>query len=952
MRMLASIFIIKIKCLLATRNLRAWACGWALLLACGWAVAETNSKANADDTSWYSLESRYFVIHYQGEAYEGVAREALALYNSLYTSYADYWDWSPGQISVVLHSDKDFSNGFALFFPRNSNQLFLRPPDDLLADRRPWLEMLIAHELTHSFHLDKAGPTVRGFRSGLGRMPLLFPNALAPTWMIEGIAVQSEGDDAAGFGRGGNGYFDAIMRVEVLKGLKSFGEISFGADYFYPDGLQYVYGYYFYDYLLDRYGAETLANFFATYSDNLLPYKVDSSFRASFGVGVEELWDGMRADLQVRFQEPAVADTNKELIARPQYSEGAYARAESGWYYVKDNGYQAAGVYLLEDDGAESFIEESGPSAYIDHHPQAGLLVNELDFCFWGKPRGLYYSVRLLNQDDDAAYDEDDHSCTRLRAARWRPDGGAYAGVGFDANGTYIEQISVDGERRRLFSSAGSIRSFSWGADGDTLYALEHLGYNSRLVKVDTQTADEQQLFEAGFIVNDLRFDPVSGLLLFNANRDRRFDIYAYDQRQQVFYRLTRAHSYALEPSFDPDGALVYLSLDSEGHALVRQNFELEAVDFASGVFSSRPQPMLDPEAERAAQLALSDDYSPLGQLQPTWWLPALELSSEGYSSVGAVTGGADALNRHNYALSLVYYTDNSEYDPATNTEPPQGIGGDFTYTYRRGYSLSAQREYLKLSDTTARREDSLELRVELPGTFVAFERESQFDHELVSNSVSSRASSIYGAGLLLDYSDERRLGMTPLAGGYLNLGYSDYSKNNALYQGDLRYASWQQYLRIYRDQSFGLGLNYARADEQAPAFSVGGTVADTSWSGDDISQTSFGLRGYPEGELTTREFRLGEASYYLPIKDIATGTNAPPVGLGRVGLRFFNQYLSFDVRDEEQLRRSVGIEAISDLWLLYNLPLSLELGYADGLDDGGESQFYLRLVTIEPDFR
>ena len=933
-------------------------CALGLLASLG---SADDANQTAIDTDWYTLSTPSFRIYYQDQNYSDVAEHVASIYQSLIADYEQWWDWRPDPIHVVLHTDKDFSNGFAIPFARNTNQLFLAPPLDELADRRSWLEMLIAHELTHSMHIDKAEGDVAAGRDIFGRFIFLFPNLFAPTWMIEGIAVVAESDIEAGFGRGGSGYFDAIMRVEAQKGFKSFGEISFGSDYFYPDGLLYVYGYYFYRHLLQIYGERRVQNFFNSYSANLIPFRVSSTFKREFGQSVQQLWAGMVNQLESEFAQSETPSPSS-ILALPQYSGAAYALGADSIYYVKDNGYTATGIYQLQEDGSEDFLHDSDSDADIDYHPQSGLLINELGPCFSQEPKGLFAGVSVPDWEDNKSYDADKHRCTRLRHTRWHPSGQSYAGIGFDGRQMYLAQIDQGGEQQRLYTAAvnSSIRSFSWNADGSKIYFVEHADYQSRIVQLDlSDSPSTQTLGSFGFIVNDLQVHEDQLLLI--ANRDRRFDVYSYDLTSGASQRLTQVLSYAKRPQIDQNGKLVYAALGIDGLAIVRATNELNAsVELAESVFIAEPQPMITAEGLLAAANGSTKEYSALDTITPPWWFPQLLLGSEGYDQYGLITGGADARGRHRYAASLLYYNYVASDSDAAEHEAPSGLGGLLQYTFGRMLTASAEREFaVAVEDQLTERSDTVELRWEAPfGPFIATERNNVRTFNLNDGSESERSSEVNGVGLLFDYSDWRRFGLSPLAGGSINIGYSYYPKSSDSYaEGELNYLTLEQYLRLYRDQSLGFSLTRAYASVEAPQFSLGGTANPSQWLGDDISQSNFGLAGYQEGELQSREFFLGESSYYLPLADIATGTNFPPVGVGRSGVRLYSQYLDMENSSQQrEIYRNVGLESVSDLILFYNAPMVLSVGYARALDDSdsvqADSNFYLKLeAPVEEGF-
>ena len=75
---------------------------------------------------------------------------------------------------------------------------------------------MITHELAHSVHLDESRGIIRLGRHVFGRAPFLFPNALTPTWMIEGLATYEETEGTA-FGRGRNPDSRMVLRMAALE---------------------------------------------------------------------------------------------------------------------------------------------------------------------------------------------------------------------------------------------------------------------------------------------------------------------------------------------------------------------------------------------------------------------------------------------------------------------------------------------------------------------------------------------------------------------------------------------------------------------------------------------------------------------------------------------------------------------------------------------------------------
>ncbi len=102
-----------------------------------------------------------------------------------------------GRVQLLLTDHADFSNGFATPVPFNRITVYARPPIDggSLSYFDDWLELVITHELVHTFHFEMAGTAGKVIRAVMGRLPAawpVFPSAAAPTWMSEGLATYFE----------------------------------------------------------------------------------------------------------------------------------------------------------------------------------------------------------------------------------------------------------------------------------------------------------------------------------------------------------------------------------------------------------------------------------------------------------------------------------------------------------------------------------------------------------------------------------------------------------------------------------------------------------------------------------------------------------------------------------------------------------------------------------------
>src|SRR2546423_6559120 len=255
--------------------MRAIALPWLLLLYCGWAFAQWDELRWADPRlNWRTLQTEHFLVHF-ADGYRPQAQIAAATAERVYPAVTSLLDWRPrNRTHLVILDSADFANGSATPLPFNLTTIYLSPPDEgELLQNRDWLELVLSHELFHIVHLDKASGSALTPRNVLGRLIPFFPNALEPSWIVEGLAVNHESDTKRAYGRLENTTFEGMMRAEAARGFRSLSEVNADGRGF-PLNRNYLYGSYFFLFLRERYGADAPVRFIENYSKNLIPFKV------------------------------------------------------------------------------------------------------------------------------------------------------------------------------------------------------------------------------------------------------------------------------------------------------------------------------------------------------------------------------------------------------------------------------------------------------------------------------------------------------------------------------------------------------------------------------------------------------------------------------------------------------------------------------------------------------
>jgi hypothetical protein len=173
----------------------------ALALLAAAAVPRSACAQVVPNARWRTMDTRHFHVHFTPDL-EPAARRAAVSAEAAYDSLSLRLHPPRGPIDLVIADNVDYANGSTTPFPTNRIIVYAHPPLDVLSLRfyDDWLALVITHELTHVFHLDRTRGWWRVAQHVFGRAPVFFPNLYQPAWVTEGLAVFYE-SDVTGTGR-------------------------------------------------------------------------------------------------------------------------------------------------------------------------------------------------------------------------------------------------------------------------------------------------------------------------------------------------------------------------------------------------------------------------------------------------------------------------------------------------------------------------------------------------------------------------------------------------------------------------------------------------------------------------------------------------------------------------------------------------------------------------------
>jgi hypothetical protein len=645
-----------------------------LVLCLASAVSGAQVKPNAD---YRTIDSEHFSITFTPEL-EPVARRALVHAESAYIELSKHLRRPRGRIDIVLSDDVDFANGWATPFPSNRIGIYASPPvfEPALRFTDDPTRLVVTHELTHIFHLDRSGGLWSILQKVFGRVPLFFPNIWSPRWLTEGLAVYYE-SLLTGSGRIVGSEHNMIARTAALEHrFPRLDQLSVANPHFPYGYSAYAYGSLFIDHLARRHGDRSIFTFVESSSRQLIPMVLDWPARRTFGHKLTAEWkifaDSLRASNATAPTTPPMAGWRDLTV------DGAFASFprwlnDSTLVYTGTPGRESYGAYtlLLQEPNAQRPMpgaerhrlgrrNSRSPNALM---PDGGLLFAQHDYTSpWTVRSDLYVSgprggTRRLTRN------------ARLASADVRADG-RIAAVQTIPAGTRIALVSSDGKVVTPITSGGLDEQWSeprWSPDGAHIAAVRWtLGGTSEIVVIDTTGHTEATLIRERSINATPSWSPDGRYVYFSSDRSGITNLYrapfraAFADTMMIpgVQRVSDTRSGLFDPQISPGGRELAASIfKADGYHVgvaPLADARYEDAPALETVAPRAPSPIADHPAS-------SKKYSSLRTLLPTFWVPFFESALDsGSVRYGVYTTGSDLVERHNYEVSFYVPSDNS----------------------------------------------------------------------------------------------------------------------------------------------------------------------------------------------------------------------------------------------------------------------------------------------------
>jgi Tol biopolymer transport system component len=925
---------------------------------------------------WRTVRSEHFEVSYP-EPLALVARRVLRVAERAHEKLEPILRHEPRKrVQIVLNDDVDTANGNARVIHYNVIQLFVTAPDDLsvLSDFDDWLTILVTHEHAHILHLDNIGGLPRIVNHIFGK--IWAPNVLQPRWIIEGIATYLESELTAG-GRLRSTQYEMYMRMAVLENnILHFDTLNNRTDYWPHGDIWYLYGSRFIAWLVDRYGKDIIGEMTEWYGRRAIPFSVNRMAKRLTGQTFDELYKLWIQDMKRHYGEVDAAVRaqgrveGRRVTFKGETIRGLRFHGDDHLLYFAYDGRsdpQVRRLDLSNDNRVQRIVRSAGES-YPVVHPDGGLYLESFD----AFKANIYRYYDLFRYDANGPWKRE--RLTKGLRARYpdiSPGGKRIAYVRNEAatQTLWIADLGdIEGTQSILVPSERFEQVYTprFSPDGTKVaYSVWRKGGYRDIQVIDLRTRRITRVTHDRALDTGPAWSPDGQLLYFSSDRTGIANIYAWSEASGAITQITNLVSGAYTPAPSPDGSrLAYIGYTSRGYDLYVLDLDPSTGRPAPAYVDDRPPPS---EQDRTLP-AESTRYVAARTLYPRFW--GLDLEEDAFGQqLGVFTRGNDAAEFHDFfarlGFSLTEGYVNVDLRYTLRRMPPDLTVSFFRrVTPRGGYVVNGRRRpwvedayggRLTVAQVIPRSFHSNRISASYGLTWTR--SLTEFDRKLNPN---FRPPQIPATGLNADlrfswsYNDVRRhlYDYNPSEGRTLGAGLSFAHPGIGSRFRSIA-ASWfiRRFIEMPWAQHHVLAFRYgggAGEDDRGERgfFSLGG-FPDASFIDQLLNfeqQGGVALRGYPANSIFGDRFHLLQNEYRFPLTRVLRGPGTVPLFFDRMwGLVFLdvgNAYFGPLVLSD--LRKGVGGEIHMDFTIGYTQPLSLRLGFAYGLDEGGGAQFYV----------
>lgn len=240
---------------------------------------------------------------YYPEGYERVAVYIGNTFESIRPKAVELVGNDPGRINIVLADFGTNTNGLAQVQNHKTIQIFVWPADTILSTRMNVSNLyrqLLIHEFTHIAHLTYTTGVPAFISRVLLGTEMFSPQQLSP--FVEGVTLFAESSNYFSEGRLNNPMWGREMAYQNMK-ANAFPALDYALSVSREDyrggALYYNYMAGFYDYLVRRFGIESVKEFHGEVSGRLPVFGPINASQIAFGETLDGLYNDWKEEVGI-----------------------------------------------------------------------------------------------------------------------------------------------------------------------------------------------------------------------------------------------------------------------------------------------------------------------------------------------------------------------------------------------------------------------------------------------------------------------------------------------------------------------------------------------------------------------------------------------------------------------------------------------------------------------------
>ena len=437
----------------------------------------------------------------------------------------------------ILSSNNQIANAFSTQFPLNMQMNYIAGSQmvDYMSSTS-WLKTLLLHESAHNFQINPKKNKLSNIAHKIvGNLPVtsLFfvpifpvPNALESSFMFEGNAVFNE----SRFNNGGRLYNGALLALAITQAKAGYitPKRTYNSHLYFPyNAHHYIVGGFFQLYLAQKYGTDSVNEYFWNFSGQYLPIQTSAIFIKTFGKDYESEIKEYSEWLTTEF--PGFKESRGELIAASKF--------DTKLNCTKDE------IFFLASDA------KSSPALYVISKQAGEEKSKKADYLFGKvfKVDGKYYTAASRHTEAEkiemGLFDDEGRVLEKSRSKIVQSQLSDGRFVYFDVKKSFDQPALYIGDEFYSF-----VNSSVFCDKEDNIYYFKQDGKKRTLYKNKTPLLSFKDYY--GFVA-----DINENGIYFVANSKYGSSLYLYDGKD--IYRVSEADDIVDARLLDKDTAIV-----------------------------------------------------------------------------------------------------------------------------------------------------------------------------------------------------------------------------------------------------------------------------------------------------------------------------------------------------------------------------------------------------------